>query len=145
MGVLFLGACQSATISNAGLENTFEPNFTAEKIANASTIPDTEQNKILNHIWAEREKLGLCEFSFNAEQSKQWSKVYLSAKHEYLAQVLCFNGAYQGAFEFARVDTSNGAIQVEPLSFNLAGFPSYDPNTKVLSNGYKISWHWGLY
>ena len=138
LGVLFLGACQSATVPDTGLENTFEPKFSREKVANASLITKPEASKILNHIWAERENLGLCEFSFNAEQAKQWSKVYPVAENEYLAQVLCFNGAYQGSFEFARVDASNDTIAVEPLSFTLAGFPSYDPETQILSNGYKF-------
>ena len=138
LSILLLGACQSATVPNVGLENTFEPSPSHGKSARAVTIPKPESSKILNHLWAEREKLGLCGFSFNAEQSKQWSKVYPGADNEYLAQVLCFNGAYQGSFEFARVDTSNDTIEVKPLGLTLTGFPSYDPETKILSNGYKF-------
>ena len=138
IGLLSLGSCQSATIPETGFEQSLQPSFSSQNSANASTVSHSKTDAILQAIFDQREDLGLCSFSFNQEQSKQWSEVYPSDNEVYLAQILCFNAAYQGAFAFARVDTSKTPIQITPLPLTLAGYPSYDPDTQVLSNGYKF-------
>lgn len=136
LGVIFLGACTSATIPETGLENHFQ-----DKTLQASSTPISERSasdNILNEVFSKQSELGVCLDTFNLEQSKNGSKLHKTGPDQYLVQLLCFQAAYQGNYAFLTVDQSQNKTAIMPLSLTLAGYPIFDPETRIVSNDYKF-------
>ena len=107
---------------------------------NSSVITNNSKpnsETILNEVINRQKSLQVCNFEFNPETAREFSEVYIGENHQHLVQLLCYMAAYQGAFAFVKVDTSGTEIKIQPLGLEIAGFPTYDPQTKILSNSYK--------
>ena len=112
-----LGACQSA--ANAGFESHSQVHANTVKIAYgetqkhlSSSMPEALEAKILNQAFEERESLGLCQGSFNFEQSSVGSKLYSTGSNQYLIQLQCFQAAYQGNYAFAVATVDQDQVQL---------------------------------
>lgn len=108
---------------------------------NSVSSPDLELNNssksIVDEVIKSQNSLQVCNFEFNPETAREFSQVYIGENHQHLVQLLCYMAAYQGAFAFLKVDTSGTEIKIQPLGLEIAGFPTYDPKTKILTNTYK--------
>ena len=98
-----------------------------------------QSETILKEIINRQNSLQICDFEFDAEAALQSSQVYTNDQNQHLVQLLCFMAAYQGAYTFLQVDTSQPELEIKPLELELAGFPQFDPQTKILSNAYKLT------
>lgn len=94
---------------------------------------------ILKEVINRQKSLQVCKFEFDPKAAQEWSKVYTGDQGKHLVQLLCFMAAYQGAFTFLQVDSNQPELKIEPLGLELAGFPDFDPKTKILSNAYKLT------
>jgi hypothetical protein len=109
---------------------------------NTSLVSDKSKpssETILNEVISRQKSLQVCDFQFDSEAARKSSKVYIGDNGEHLVQLLCFMAAYQGAYTFLRVDTTQPELEIEPLELEIAGFPEYDPKTKILSNASKFT------
>ncbi|TVP67860.1 MAG: DUF1176 domain-containing protein [Nodularia sp. (in: Bacteria)] len=114
------------------------------KLDSPSILSVSDQSKpnsetILNEVISRQKSLQVCNFEFDSEAAREWSKVYTNDQGQYLVKLLCFMAAYQGAFTFLQVDTTQAELKIEPLELEVAGFPEFDPKTKILSNAYKFT------
>ncbi|HYW22369.1 MAG TPA: DUF1176 domain-containing protein [Nodularia sp. (in: cyanobacteria)] len=94
---------------------------------------------ILNEVISRQKSLQVCNFNFDSKAALEFSQVYTNDKGQHLVQLLCFMAAYQGAFTFLEVDTTQPELKIKPLEIEVAGFPQFDPKTKILSNAHKFT------
>lgn len=137
VGLMALSACTSATIPYTGLENQIQTK-TLEASSNPLTKKSKANSAILNQVLAKQAELGVCQDTFNLEQSKNGSKIYQTGPDQYLVQLLCFQAAYQGNYAFLTIDSSVEENRITPIRLVLAGYPSFDSETRILSNDYKF-------
>ncbi|MCM1983132.1 DUF1176 domain-containing protein [Lyngbya confervoides] len=100
---------------------------------------DLEAHPLLTQVIDRQADLGLCQFSFDPQASRAYSQVYEGSNGVYLVQLLCFQAAYQGNYEFVRVDALSSPLEIRPLGLELVGYPTYDPETQILRNSYKYN------
>jgi hypothetical protein len=136
LSLVVLSACSSATIPDTGLENQIK--YQPLEASSAASAMSPGNGVILNEVFAKQSALGVCQDTFNLEQSKNGSKLYHTGPDQYLVQLLCFQAAYQGNYAFLTVDRSQVSTNIIPLELGLAGSPNFDPETRILSNGYKF-------
>ncbi|MBV5260777.1 DUF1176 domain-containing protein [Synechococcus moorigangaii CMS01] len=101
----------------------------------AQVVTGTKKADIFQRVVAQQANLDLCADGDNLAANLEGTTVYHQGEDQYLVSVLCFMAAYQGAYEFVYV---NG----ETLTHSriaLAGFPTFDPETSLLSNAYKFN------
>jgi hypothetical protein len=130
---LFLSLISCASVTPTELSISPQPTQPPSTVANN---PNPEI--ILNEVISRQPNLQVCEFSFDPEAARQFSKVYLGKEGQHLVQLLCFMAAYQGRFAFLQVDTSQPEMQIQPLELEMAGFPEFNFQTNILSNAYKF-------
>ncbi|GAX35986.1 DUF1176 domain-containing protein [Nodularia sp. NIES-3585] len=107
-------------------------------IVSVSDKSNPKAETILKEVISRQKNLQVCNFNFDAEAALEFSQVYTNDKGQHLVQLLCFMAAYQGAFTFLRVDTTQPELKIEPIELEIAGFPNFDPKTNILSNAYKL-------
>ncbi|MEA5582549.1 DUF1176 domain-containing protein [Nodularia harveyana UHCC-0300] len=142
-------SCASPTESNSSQSlQTPDATNTAEtspQQPQSELEPDNVSNTneptetILNEVISRQKSLQVCNFEFDSEAARESSRVYTGENGQHLVQLLCFPAAYQGAFTFLAVDTSQPEMKITPLEIEIAGNPKFDPKTKILSNGYKFT------
>ncbi|ANV87334.1 DUF1176 domain-containing protein [Picosynechococcus sp. PCC 7117] len=115
---------------------TPEPGITPPiPVAIARTVTGSEKASIFQRVVDQQASLGLCLDNDNLAANLDDAAVYQQGEDQYLVSVLCFMAAYQGAYEFVYVDGET----ITHSRLALAGFPTFDPETSVLSNGYKFN------
>jgi hypothetical protein len=137
-----LMSCASPSGSNTSetVPTPNTPNTTTSPTS--STVTDKNQvssETILDQVINRQQSLQVCNFEFNREAAREFSQVHIGENNQHLVQLLCFMAAYQGAFTFLEVDTSGSEMKITPLEIEMAGFPTYDPKTKILANAYKLT------
>jgi hypothetical protein len=129
------GSNTSETVPTLNTSNT-ATSPTSSTVANQKQV---SSETILNEVINRHQSLQVCNFEFNPEAAREYSEVYTGENNQHLVQLLCFMAAYQGAFTFLEVDTSGSEMKITPLHIEMAGFPTYDPKTKIISNAYKLT------
>ncbi|MDB9324750.1 DUF1176 domain-containing protein [Nodularia spumigena] len=127
------------TINSETSAQTSQPKLTPDKPSLVSDKSNPKSQTILNEVISRQKSLQVCDFQFDSEAARESSQVYIGNNGQHLVQLLCFMAAYQGAFTFLRVDTTQPELKIEPLELEIAGFPEYDPKTKILSNASKFT------
>lgn len=124
-------------------------------IKNDPTLQTTEISKevrlkILQEIYLNKDELTLCNNDFDQSLSLNSSSVYPLSNGQYLVEILCFFGAYQGNYQYFFYQSTSLNPKIELLSFqefiqsntndlivqnnsNLGGIPDFDLNTKNLT------------
>ena len=114
-----------------------------------SSTPKSDQD-ILNIIYLKEDELQLCDGQLDQEISINYSSIYSFNNQEYLVEILCFMGAYQGNYEYIYYQNDGEKSTLKPLTFQsfiadrdgnftsnnsrtLAGIPNYNINQKVLN------------
>ncbi|AFY69336.1 protein of unknown function DUF1176 [Thalassoporum mexicanum PCC 7367] len=117
------------------------------------TIPVTEttETEVISYIHKNIDSLGVCEYGFTADSSKDLSTVDPLGNNRYMVQLLCFMGAYQGSYSFAIYSESASAgASVDILSLDvyepdasgavkpiktraIGGLPTFDPGSQILT------------
>ena len=115
------------------------PDSPASSPMPSPSVQEPDPGAILNAVHRQVQPLGLCQFSFDRGASKEFSEVYAVGDSQYLVQMLCFMAAYQGNYEFVRVEAAGPEFNVFPLDLELAGYPTFDGDRLVLSNTYKFT------
>ncbi|MDP5337701.1 MAG: DUF1176 domain-containing protein [Nodularia sp. (in: cyanobacteria)] len=140
-----LMSCASVTESELSKPNSGNTETSVERlkpdspsIVSVSDKSNPKSETILKEVISRQKTLQVCNFNFDAEAALEFSQVYTNDKGQHLVQLLCYMAAYQGAFTFLQVDTSQPELKIEPLELEIAGFPDFDPKTKILSNAYKL-------
>ncbi|WP_414552334.1 DUF1176 domain-containing protein [Anabaena sp. CCY 0017] len=146
-----LMSCASVTESKSSQSLQKTDTTNSETSAQESQLPLTPNNPslvsdksnpkskaLLNEIISRQKNLQVCTFNFDAEAALEYSQVYTNDNGQHLVQLLCYMAAYQGAFNFLEVDTTQPEMKITPLELEIAGFPDFDPKTKILSNAYKF-------
>jgi hypothetical protein len=111
----------------------------------ARIVTGEEKAKIFNKAVSAQTEIGLCEGTDNLSDNLEDSEVY-ARDTEYLVKVLCFNAAYQGNYEFVYANTvgvpsetfGDTLLGISRANMYLAGYPTFDPATSILSNSYKF-------
>lgn len=129
--VFHLISCTSVTAPK--LSSSPQPTQSPSIVAN-NPNPET----ILNEVISRQKSLQVCDFEFDPEAARQFSKVYTDNEGQHLVQLLCFMAAYQGRFAFLHVDSSQSNLKIQSLELELAGFPEFNLQTNILSNSYKL-------
>lgn len=105
---------------------------------------------ILNNIYASASNLKLCDGDIDKSLSQDSSSVYELNNREYLVEILCFLGAYQGNYQYFLYQIKDAQVEIKPLSFqqfiqdeenkiqlknisSLAGSPVYDQDNQILT------------
>ncbi|WP_414521329.1 hypothetical protein [Umezakia ovalisporum] len=135
-----LMSCASLSSSNTSTSVPKQDNSNSVGFPESSVADQNQPSSefILNEVISRQKNLQVCNFEFNPEAAKKLSQVYPGGINKYLVQLLCFMAAYQGAFTFLEVDTSEQELKIKSLKLEMAGLPAYEPKTKILSNTYKL-------
>lgn len=104
----------------------------------ARIVAGEEKAQIFDAVIKEQTELGLCADGDDLSQNLEASEVYARGETEYLVSVLCFQAAYQGNYEFVSVSTATTPFELSRANMSLAGYPTFDPATSILSNSYKF-------
>ena len=106
--------------------------------------------QVLLIIYIKEEELQLCDGQLDKEVSSQSSSIYPLNNQEYIVEILCFMGAYQGNYEYIYYQNNREKSTIKPLAFKsfiadrngnftsnnsrtLAGIPNYNVNQKILN------------
>ncbi|MDB9372825.1 DUF1176 domain-containing protein [Nodularia sphaerocarpa] len=116
-----------------------QPELTPDSTSPVSDKSSPTSETILNEVISRQKSLQVCNFEFDSEAARKSSQVYTNNQGQHLVQLLCFMAAYQGAFTFLEVDTTQPELKIKPLELEVAGFPQFDSKTKILSNAYKFT------
>ncbi|MBE9199709.1 MULTISPECIES: DUF1176 domain-containing protein [unclassified Nodularia (in: cyanobacteria)] len=116
-----------------------QPELTPDSTSMVSDKSSPTSETILNEVISRQKSLEVCNFNFDAEAAREFSQVYTNDKGQHLVQLLCVQAAYQNAFTFLQVDTTQPELKIKPLEIEVVGFPQFDPKTKILSNAYKFT------
>ena len=139
-----LMSCASVTESKSSRTNsetsaqTSQQQLTPDNPSLVADKSNPQSETILKEVISRQKSLQACNFNFDAEAALEFSQVYTNEKGQHLVQLLCYMAAYQGAFTFLEVDTTQPEMKITPLELELAGFPAFDPKTNILSNAYKF-------
>ncbi|OKH10803.1 DUF1176 domain-containing protein [[Limnothrix rosea] IAM M-220] len=117
---------------------------TVEQLPTASnrTATDAEKEQILAAIANQKNELGLCmDEDELPSESFDFSEVYVHQGGDYLAQVLCWNAAYQGVYEFVVTTPTfdNDTLEFRHTDVQLVGYPTVDLETNIIHNAYKFN------
>ncbi|MFM1842949.1 MAG: hypothetical protein RLZZ490_1687, partial [Cyanobacteriota bacterium] len=105
----------------------------------ARIVEGAEKERIFTAVVDKQAELGLCSGVDDLAQNLESSRVYVRDQSQYLVSVLCFNAAYQGNYEFVAVDATQTPVEMRRADFSLAGYPTFDPVTSILTNSYKFT------
>ena len=92
-------------------------------------ITPQEQSKILNDVQQQRQILSLCNQEKDKALSENATKIYPLSNNQYLIEVLCFLGAYQGNYQYLLA--SKQAKKLEKINF--ATFISREQSLKLIN------------
>ncbi len=115
--------------------------------SNDAKIPSAA---VLQHIYENVELLGVCDGDLDRDMSQEVSAVYPVSDRQYLVELLCFMGAYQGSYEYLLYRSTPTSAEVSPLKLDrfepndagklakintraVSGLPSYNPEQKTLT------------
>ncbi len=130
--------------TEVALSPVVEPEETEEHLSTTSAriVEGDEKAEILTAIARQKDELGLCmdEEELPAE-SAEFSEVYLHQDGDYLAQILCWNAAYQGVYEYiaATPALEDGYLEFYHTDVQLVGYPTVDLETNLIHNAYKFN------
>lgn len=113
-------------------------------------IPPELSKEIIKKIYHKRKSLNLCEGDIDQSISSDSSSVYKLKDNQYLIEILCFLGAYQGNYQYFIYTINDSQKEIKPLSFqtftrtknndlkiqnnfNLGGIPDYNEEDKLLT------------
>ncbi len=130
---MFLFGCQRQTIKNP------ESEFV--------NISEEEKQVIVTNIYDNQENLGLCNQERDQALSPNSAQIYPLNKKQYLVEILCFLGAYQGNYQYLLynpIDSTMTKISFTTFRDNLQdlqltntvtlnGMPEFDNIEKTLS------------
>ena len=105
---------------------------------------------ILADLYQQKDKLQLCQGEIDLSLSENSSSVYQLNNQEYIVEILCFLGAYQGNYQYFLYSIKGQEVEIKPLFFqefnkdkadkfklkdsrNIGGLPSYDEESKILT------------
>jgi hypothetical protein len=115
-----------------------------------SKTPSKSSQLILDDLYSQKDKFQLCEGEIDSSLSQDYSSVYPLNNREYLVEILCFLGAYQGNYQYFLYTVKGQGVEIKPLSFqefskdktdkfklkdsrSIGGVPSYDEESKILT------------
>lgn len=116
-GLILVGCSQGQDQSNVSL-----PQITSE-----------EKNRILSEVGQQRESLSLCNQEKDQALSEKAIKIYPLTTSQYLVEVLCFLGAYQGNYQYLLASNQGQKL----TKINFATFFSHQKGLK-LSNTFTM-------
>jgi hypothetical protein len=109
-----------------------------------------KEKEILAYAYKKNQDLKLCDNEVDASVSENNSQVYQVGKQEYIVEILCFLGAYQGNYEYLLYYENWAGRQIMPLKLevfeaenskkptkmrreSISGTPEFNPDTKLLT------------
>jgi hypothetical protein len=115
-----------------------------------TSSPQKTDQDILNLIYGKENEIKLCDGQLDRDVSSQSSSVYALNKEDYLVEILCFMGAYQGNYEYILYQNNGSQLTIKPLLFksfspdkqgkynsnmvrSISGIPNYNSHQKVLN------------
>lgn len=117
------------------------------RLENFTDIASLEDSEIIKRIM-ENDDLRLCN-NDNFLLSEENTTIYELKSTEYLIEVFCFVGAYQGTYQYILYDANQAEHQLGTLSFTifdergesleigdtslLTGYPEFDSETQMLT------------
>jgi Protein of unknown function (DUF1176) len=117
--------------------------FTTQAIA--KPLSQKDESKLSPYQSRLVNRLKKCPISFQAE-ALQRSEFFRVENKKYIVQIMCYLGAYQGAYEYYLLTENAGQIQSKPLNLlkisedgskqvdnSLGGYPTYDSSKKELT------------
>jgi len=130
---LLLFGCQKATLQNS------EPN--------SFTISDQEKQDIVTKIFNNQKDIGLCNQERDQSLSNDSAEIYALSQNQYLVEILCFLGAYQGNYQYLLYNPMDSTMEKISFAtfrdnpqdlrltntFTLNGMPEFDDIEKTLS------------
>ncbi|MEB3226089.1 MAG: DUF1176 domain-containing protein [Synechococcus sp.] len=130
------GGSSRFKVAQGEISPTLAPKITPPiPVAIASPLEGSAKANIFQQVVAQQSPLGLCAETENLAANLDSSDVYQWGEDQYLVSVQCFMATYQGAYEFVYVDGET----LTHSRLGLAGFPTFDPQTNLLSNSYKFN------
>lgn len=110
--LLINGGCtpENQETETTGLNNT-------SKIITIKNRVNPE--KILAYIYKNVKILGVCEGEIDQNVAQKFSKVYPISEGNYLVEILCFLGAYQGNYEYLLYTRKADGISLKTLAFDI--------------------------
>jgi hypothetical protein len=117
---------------------------------NLAEVSQELREKIINEIYDKKDNLQLCEGDIDESLSSKSSSIYKLNNNEYLVEILCFFGAYQGNYQYFFYKINNLQSKISPLYFqefsknknndfkvknsiNIGGIPDYNEENKILT------------
>ncbi|AFZ55437.1 putative lipoprotein [Cyanobacterium aponinum PCC 10605] len=131
--ILLLFSCQKETRENSELE--------------AIIITPEEKQVIISKIYENQKDIKLCNQERDQALSIDSTEIYPLKENQYLVEILCFLGAYQGNYQYLLYNRVNSAIEKISFAtfrdnpqnlqltntFTLNGSPEFDPISQTLS------------
>lgn len=131
--ILLLFSCQKETRENSELE--------------AIIITPEEKQVIISKIYENQKDIKLCNQERDQALSIDSAEIYPLKENQYLVEILCFLGAYQGNYQYLLYNRVNSAIEKISFAtfrdnpqnlqltntFTLNGSPEFDPISQTLS------------
>ncbi|WPF88608.1 DUF1176 domain-containing protein [Cyanobacterium aponinum AL20118] len=126
-------SCQKETRENSELE--------------AIIITPEEKQVIISKIYENQKDIKLCNQERDQALSIDSAEIYPLKENQYLVEILCFLGAYQGNYQYLSYNRVNSAIEKISFAtfrdnpqnlqltntFTLNGSPEFDPISQTLS------------
>jgi hypothetical protein len=117
---------------------------------NLLEIPEGLHRKIFNDIYEKKNKFQLCQGEMDQSISNDSSSIYKLKEDQYLVEILCFFGAYQGNYQYFLYQINDSQPTISLLSFqeltknknndfrvkssiNIGGIPDYNEENKILT------------
>ncbi|PHV63276.1 hypothetical protein CSQ80_05945 [Cyanobacterium aponinum IPPAS B-1201] len=131
--ILLLFSCQKETRENSELE--------------AIIITPEEKQVIISKIYENQKDIKLCNQERDQALSIDSAEIYPLKENQYLVEILCFLGAYQGNYQYLLYNRVNSAIEKISFAtfrdnpqnlqltntFTLNGSPEFEPISQTLS------------
>jgi len=112
--------------------------------------PQKSKDDILKIVYSKEQEIQLCDGQLDQAVSSESSSVYPLNNQDYLVEVLCFMGAYQGNYEYILYQNKDNNLTIKPLLFksftvdnqgefnsnsvkSLAGISNYNSEKKILN------------
>lgn len=122
---------------------------------NVNLISEEFSNQVFQEIYAQKDVLNLCQGDIDQSLSSNSSSVYQLKDDQYLVEILCFFGAYQGNYQYFFYTNKDSKSEIIPLSFQefsenksndskdsdlkvkntftIGGIPDFDETNKILT------------
>lgn len=134
--ILILSGCQSKQKINS------DPHF--------PQVSEDLHKKIFNDIYEKKNDFQLCQGDIDQSMSYDSSSIYKLKEDQYLGEILCFFGAYQGNYQYFLYQINDSQPTISLLSFqeltknknndfrvkssiNIGGIPDYNQENKILT------------